>query len=86
MTTPFSKRVEILSDLYMEYYVDYEQFIEDNDLGVPLAVLITLGCATASATGIEMINQSFDSFCELLDIDNHGEYEDIDSMIEFANE
>lgn len=84
--TPFSKRVEILSDLYMENSEEYEEFISDNDIGVPLSVLITQGCATPSDKGIEYINQSFDSFCELLDIDRHGDYNSFDEMIEFANE
>lgn len=86
MTTPFSKRVEILSDLYIEYSVDYSDFISDNDLGVPLAVSIVQGCATPTDRGELFINQSFDAFCELLDIDNYGDYNDIDSMIAFANE
>lgn len=86
MTTPFSKRVEILNDLYMDHYDNYDEFISDNDLGVPLAVLMIQGCAIPSDDGVGFINQSFDAFCELLDIDNHGEYEDIDSMIDFANE
>lgn len=86
MTTPFSKRVEILSDLYMGYYGNYEEFIDDNDLGVPLAVAIIQGCATPTEKGVGFINESFDSFCELLDIDNYGDYEDIDAMIEFSNE
>ena len=84
--TPFSKQVEILNDLYMDYGDEYSDFIEDNDIGVPLAVFITQGCATATPKGIEMITESFDSLCENLDIDNYGNYESLDYMLEFANE
>ena len=42
MTTDFSKRCEILSDLWMNYRTDEQltDFIEYNDMGLPLAYFI----------------------------------------------
>jgi hypothetical protein len=41
-TTPFSKKCEILGDLWMDYRTDeeFQDFIEYNDLGLPLAYAV----------------------------------------------
>lgn len=84
--TPFSKKCEILHDLYLNHSTEYEDFILDNDLGVPLAVLIVQGCATPTDKGTQHVSDSFDSLCEILEIDKYGDYETIETMIGFANE
>jgi hypothetical protein len=65
---------------------DWKDFFLIHDLGVPIAVAIDMGGAHATEKGIEWINESFIGLCEYLDIDSYGEYEDLDSMIRFANE
>ena len=84
--TPFSKKVEILHDLYLNHSTEYEDFILDNDLGVPLAVLIIQGCATPTEKGVKSVSDSFDSLCEILEIDKHGEYQNVGVMLTLANE
>jgi hypothetical protein len=41
-TTPFSKKCEILGDLWMDYRTneEFQDFIEYNDLGLPLAYAV----------------------------------------------
>ena len=42
-TTPFSSKCEILGELWLKYRADYpdlEDFIEYNDLGLPIAYAI----------------------------------------------
>lgn len=84
--TPYSKKVEILHDLYMNDSTEYEEFISHHDIGVPLAVLIFQGCATPTEKGILSISESFDALCEFLEIDKYGDYEDIGTMLTFASE
>jgi hypothetical protein len=84
--TPFSKQCQILHDLYLNHSTEYEDFILDNDLGIPLAVLIVQGCATPTDKGMQHVSDSFDSLCEILEIDKYGDYETIETMIGFANE
>lgn len=86
--TPFSSKVEILNDFYMDYSGSdqYADFIEIHDLGLPAAVLSFNGSATLTEIGIKNVEETWIDFCELLEIDHYGEYESLESMIEFASE
>lgn len=86
--TPFSKKCEILHDFYMDYSEsnEYKDFVKIHDLGLPAALLSFNGSATLTDVGIKHVEETWADFCELLKIDHHGEYEDLDSLIEFANE
>ena len=48
MATPFSNKVAILADLWINYRDDeqFQDFIEYNDLGLPLGYLINTELAT----------------------------------------
>lgn len=86
--TPFSKRVEILHDFYMDYSgsEEYDEFISLNDLGFPAAILLYTDAATLTDKGMTHVNDTWNAFCELLEVDSYGEYDNLDSLMEFANE
>lgn len=86
--TPFSNRCEILYDFYMDYSgsEDYSDFIALNDLGFPAAVLTVTGAASLTDIGVKHVNDTWTSLCELLGVDSYGEYENLDYLMEFANE
>ena len=86
--TLFSKKVEVLNDFYMDYSGSdqYADFIEIHDLGLPAAVLSFNGSATLTDIGVKHVEETWIDLCELFEIDHHGEYESLESMIEFANE
>lgn len=86
--TPFSNQVDILSELYLEYSDDeqWQGFLKIYDLGIPLAVAIANGGASANSKGESWINESYIALCELLQIDSHGNYESLEDMLELANE
>lgn len=84
--TPFSNRVQILYDVYMtERDGDLEDFIMANDLGFPAAVLLTLGAVTLTDVGERHINETFDALCNILEIDQYGDYDSFLNMLEIAN-
>lgn len=84
--TPFSKRVEILNDIYLtQRDTDLEDFISSNDLGFPAAVLLTLGAVTLTPFGEGYINETFDALCNYLEIDNLGDYDSLENILEIAN-
>jgi hypothetical protein len=84
--TPFSKRVEILYNVYLtQRDTDLEDFISSNDLGFPAAVLLTLGAVTPTTVGEGYINKTFDALCNYLDVDNLGDYDSFDNFWEIAN-
>lgn len=86
--TPFSKRVEIMHEFYMDYSgsEEYDDFISLNDLGFPAATLSYTGAATLNDNGMAYVNDTWNALCELLGIDSYGDYDNLDSLMEFANE
>ena len=84
--TPFSKRVEIISAFYSKYAnsEEWQEYFEALDLGVPLAVAIDMGGATATEEGIKWIDEAWDELCETLEIDRHGEYNSFDEVMKYA--
>lgn len=85
--TPFSKRVEIVSDFYMHYGYDYEELLATFDLGFPLAVAVAQGgIDKLTDKGIEWIDQTFIGILDQLELDIYGDYDSVDEILELANE
>lgn len=86
--TPFSNKVEILNDFYMDYAgsEEYDEFILLNDLGFPAAVLTMMGAVTLTDIGKNHIEETWQALCEMLGVDHMGDYENLYSLMEFANE
>jgi hypothetical protein len=82
--TTFSKKVEILADLWITYSTDetFEDFFEYNDLGLPLAYALDNDIVVANEKtksfieetfalllgGLEQEDTGFDSLNDLLDL------------------
>ena len=81
-TTPFSSRCDILSDLWMNFRGDeeFEDFIEYNDLGLPLAYAITANLAKATPAGEAMVNETFDLLLTSMDLTDEG-FENLDEIL-----
>ncbi len=85
MTTDFSNKVQILGEFYFTYRDDKElkEFIEFNDLGLPLAYLASENLCAISEEGIEYINETWNILMGSLGIEDIG-FEDINTMMDFA--
>ncbi len=79
--TDFSSRAEILAELWMEFRDDEElkDFIEYNDLGLPLAYLITNKFCDVTTLGQGYINETFDLFLTSLELEDTG-FETLDDI------
>ena len=84
----FSKKCEILGDLWIEYRDDdnFKDFIEYNDIGLPLAYAVSSELATATPKGELYVNETWDLFIDSLGLDYNAEYESLDEMLEQAIE
>ena len=73
-TTPFSSKCDILGDLWIEYKNDTEfaDFIEYNDLGLPLAYAISNGIVESTPIAEGFITETFDLFLEGLELEDTG--------------
>jgi hypothetical protein len=72
--TDYSKKCEILNDLWINHVNNemFEDFIEVNDLGLPLAHFITHGIVESTPLAQEIVEQSFEDLLELLEVKDVG--------------
>lgn len=73
-TTPYSNRCDILSDLWMNYRAeeDFADFVEYNDLGLPLAHFISEGIVANTPMAEQYINETWNLFIGALEIEDTG--------------
>ena len=83
----------ILADLYLNYQEqmkkdNWEEFFNENDVGLPLATLLLLDLAELPKAEDKrfyaetLIKQSFMDFCKRLQLDPDGDYTTARSMFE----
>lgn len=82
MTTDFSNRVTILAELWMNYRDDeqLQDFIEYNDLGLPMAYLLMNELVMPTDKSELYINETFDLLLAALDIKDKG-FESLDELL-----
>jgi hypothetical protein len=87
MPTSFEARCEILSDLWLNYKADDEftEFIQYNDLGLPLAYAISEGIVGNTPPAENFINETFELLLAGLGIEDEG-FENLDEMLGLAEE
>ena len=83
--TPYSNRTQILSDLWLNYKQDVEfaDFVDYNDLGLPLAYAIANGVVSSSDLAEAFINETFDLLLAGLEIEDTG-FETLDEILGLA--
>jgi hypothetical protein len=80
--TPYSKRCEILGELWIDFREDeaFEDFIEYNDLGLPLAYILSEDIAESTPLAENYINETFDLLLEALKVEDTG-FEDLEELL-----
>jgi hypothetical protein len=80
--TSFDTKCEILSDLWLNHKGDegLDDFIEYNDLGLPLAFLVSEDLVTPSNRANDMINETFDLLIAALEIEDTG-FDSLDDLL-----
>lgn len=81
--TGFSKQCEILHQLWMDYRhnEDFEDFIEYNDLGLPLAYFIHEDIVKPTPVAEMYIGETFNLFLAALEADPDEDYESLDELL-----
>lgn len=82
-STPYSDKLEILADLWLNYRNDaeFQDFIEYNDLGLPLAYIIANGITKSTEIAERYINETFDLLLAGLEIDEDTGFETLDDLL-----
>lgn len=88
--TRFSEKCSILGDLWLYYREDaarnetWGNFFMYNDVALPLAYMISQDLALVSGDGRaeEYIDETWDMFCEFIEIDPDGWYQNINEAFD----
>ena len=87
METTLDNKLSILSELWLDYRDDEEftDFIEYNDLGLPLAYAISTNIVKSTPTAEKFINETFELLLAGLDVEDTG-FEDLAEVLELGSE
>jgi hypothetical protein len=84
--TTFTNKCEILGELWMDYREDeeFQDFIDYNDLGLPLGYMFASGIITVPTDKAEdIINETFDLLLGSMNIKDTG-FDTLDDVFEKA--
>lgn len=86
--TSFDNMCSILSDLWMNYKYDeeFEDFVQYNDLGLPLAFLIAENLVEPKEIAKAYISETWDIFLEALSLEDDKEWQSLEEMLFYAKE
>ena len=83
--TEFDVKASILSRLWIEYKTDegFKDFLEYNDVGLPLAFAYTEGLIDFKNAGSMFVEETFDLLLSTLDIEDTG-FETLEDVLGLA--
>ena len=83
MTTDFSNQVKILGDFYALYREEpnAKEFIEFNDLGLPLSYLSSVGLCQILEDGVPFVSESWEMFLSSLGIKTDEGFDSLDHVM-----
>lgn len=84
--TPFENKCEILGDLWMEYRDDaeFEDFIEYNDIGLPLAYYLSNKIVAPTTIAQQFIEETWTLFLNALEISEDTGFDNLDELLNRA--
>lgn len=82
-STPYSDRLEILADLWLNYKGDpeFQDFFEYNDLGLPLSYILVNEIAKSTAIAERYVNETFELLLAGLEIEEDTGFETLDDIL-----
>ena len=80
--TTFENKCIILSDIWLNYRNDeqFEDFIEYNDMGLPLAYAISEGIVKSTELAESFVNEAFDLLISAVDVEDTG-FDSLDDLL-----
>ena len=82
--TTFEDRCNILSEIWLNYRADaeFDDFIQYNDLGLPLAYLIASGVIEAKTDQAKsFVNETFELLLAAVEVEDTG-FETLDNILD----
>jgi hypothetical protein len=80
--TPTDIRCQILSDLWLDYKHEPElsDFVQYNDIGLPLAFAVTSDIVELTPTVSKFIDETFDLLLSVLNIEEDTGFQDLSEV------
>ena len=84
-TTPFSNKCQILGELWLRYRTEpeFEDFLEYNDLGLPIAYAIANDIVRSTEMAEKFVDESFDLLLASLQVEDE-DWENLDELLSLA--
>lgn len=84
--TNFSSKCSILGEIWEDHREgkEFVDFVEYNDLGLPLAYLNSEGLAVPTSDGMRYIEETFDLFLSSLNVNDTG-FNDLNEVMTAAS-
>jgi hypothetical protein len=81
-TIPFSKKCAILGDFWLNYKDEegFEDFVEYNDIGLPLAFMIAEDIVLSNQVAEVYVNEAWLLLCEAMNLDSKQDYDSLEDM------
>lgn len=85
--TGFDSICTILSELWMDYKTDkyFKDFIEYNDIGLPLAYLIDNELVEPTALAKQYVYETWDIFLAALEINEDAGWNSLDELFKYVD-
>lgn len=86
--TSFEAMCSILGELWMDYKSDkyFKDFIEYNDIGLPIAFLVDNELAEPSKLAIQYVYETWDIFLAALEITEDAGWESLEQVFNFVDQ
>ena len=86
MATTFEAQTQILADLWMDYRGDeeFKDFLEYNDLGLPLAYAISSGIVDSTPLAKQYVEETFSLLLASVNIVEDAGYDSLDDIFGLA--
>ena len=81
LTTPYSNQCNILGEIWISLRddADFEEFIDYNDMGLPLAYMISEGIVESTPTAQKFITETWALLLEYVEKEDTG-FESLDDL------
>ena len=81
-TIPYSKKCLLLADFWLNYKDEegFEDFVEYNDIGLPLAFMITEDIVLSTPIAEVYVNEAWELLCAALNLDSKQDYDVLEDM------
>lgn len=84
MLDEMNRKIAVLADLYLNYRdeIQFKEFVDYNDIGLPIAHLVNTGLCTMTKEAEIYVGETYDLLIVAMDIEPDLDYHTIEDMLD----